>query len=75
MPVPNIGPPCPFCGRPTSIATIQTHPTLPEIDLRTFRCEVCGPVRTVAARGKLPRAAASQSSGPLFGTLDMPASC
>ena len=59
--------PCPFCGKPTSIATIETHPTLPEIELRTFCCDVCGPVRTVAARGrKLPRAAASQSSGPFL---------
>ena len=49
MPVPNIGPPCPFCGRPTSIAKIETHPALPEIDLRTFCCEACGPVRTVAS--------------------------
>jgi hypothetical protein len=53
MPPANIGPTCPFCGRPTSLATIEPHPTLSEIALRTFCCDVCGPVRTVAARGKL----------------------
>jgi hypothetical protein len=62
MPLPNIVPPCPFCGRPTSIATIETHPTLAEIEVRTFCCDICGPVRTVAARGlKLPRAGLGSS--------------
>ena len=49
---------CPTCGKQTSLAAIEPHPTHPEIELLTFRCEDCGPVRTASRpREGLPRAA------------------
>ena len=39
---------CPTCGKQTSLAAIEPHPTHPEIELLTFRCEDCGPVRTAS---------------------------
>ena len=49
---------CHICGQQTSLAAIEPHPTHPEMELHTFRCDDCGPVRTVSQRkGKLPRAA------------------
>ena len=37
-----------ICGKPTAIAAVEPHPTHPEIELHTFRCDDCGPVRTVS---------------------------
>ena len=39
---------CLICGKQTSLAAIEPHPTHPEIELHTFRCDDCGPVRTVS---------------------------
>ena len=50
--------PCHRCGNQTSLIAVEPHPTHTEIELLTFRCEDCGPVRTVSRqRGELPRAA------------------
>jgi hypothetical protein len=40
---------CHICGKQTSLAAIEPHPTHPEIEFRTFRCDDCGPVRTVSS--------------------------
>ena len=48
--------PCPVCGKEITLASTEPHPTHPEIELRTYRCEDCGPVKTTSAR-RLPRAA------------------
>ena len=40
--------PCHICGKQTSLAAIEPHPTHPEMELHTFRCDDCGPVRTVS---------------------------
>ena len=49
---------CPTCGKQTSLTAVEPHPTHPEIELLTFRCEDCGPVRTASRpREGLPRAA------------------
>jgi C4-type Zn-finger protein len=47
---------CPVCGKEITLASTEPHPTHPEIELRTYRCEDCGPVKTTSAR-RLPRAA------------------
>ena len=39
---------CHICGKQTSLAAIEPHPTHPEMELHTFRCDDCGPVRTVS---------------------------
>ena len=50
--------PCLACGKQTSLAAVEPHPTHPEIELLTFHCEDCGPVRTASRpREELPRAA------------------
>ena len=47
-----------ICGKKTSLAAVEPHPTHPEMELYTFRCEDCGMVRTVShRRGELPRVA------------------
>jgi TPP-dependent indolepyruvate ferredoxin oxidoreductase alpha subunit len=33
---------CHICGKQTSLAAIEPHPTDPEMQLDTFRCEDCG---------------------------------
>jgi hypothetical protein len=49
---------CLICGKKTSLAAVEPHPTHPEMELYTFRCVDCGMVRTVShRRGELPRAA------------------
>jgi hypothetical protein len=51
MRLPNIVPKeCHRCGKPTSLAAIEPHPTHPELELHTYSCEDCGPVRTVSHR-------------------------
>lgn len=46
------------CGKQTFLAAVEPHPTHPEIELLTFRCEDCGPVRTASRpREGLPHAA------------------
>jgi hypothetical protein len=39
-------------------ATIEVHPTSPDIALHNFRCAVCGPVKTkvISLTPKKPRA-------------------
>jgi uncharacterized Zn finger protein len=37
---------CPICGKDTTLATIEHHPTHPERELHTYQCIDCGPVRT-----------------------------
>jgi uncharacterized Zn finger protein len=52
--------PCPICGKETTLAVIEVHPAHPEMELRTYRCADCGPVKTTSHRrhdGSLPRAA------------------
>jgi uncharacterized Zn finger protein len=52
--------PCPICGKETTLAVIEPHPTHPERELHTYRCADCGPVKTTSHRqrdGILPRAA------------------
>ena len=50
--------PCPRCGKLTMQATIEVHPTSPDIALNNFRCAVCGPVKTkvISLTPKKPRA-------------------
>lgn len=33
---------CPICGKETTLAVIEPHPTHPEKELHTYRCGVCG---------------------------------
>jgi uncharacterized Zn finger protein len=46
----NIQDPCPICGKETTVAEIEPHPTHPEMELHTFRCGDCGPVKTTSRR-------------------------
>jgi uncharacterized Zn finger protein len=39
---------CPICGKETTGAVIEPHPAHPEMELRTYRCVDCGPVRTTS---------------------------
>jgi uncharacterized Zn finger protein len=49
---------CPVCGKETTLAMIEPHPTQPEMELHTYRCVDCGPVKTTSRRkGRLPQAA------------------
>jgi uncharacterized Zn finger protein len=51
---------CPICGKETTLAVIEPHPTHPERELHTYRCVDCGPVKTSSVRPHsdgLPRAA------------------
>jgi hypothetical protein len=38
---------CPRCGKAITLEGREPHPTRPDIELRNFRCETCGPVKTV----------------------------
>ena len=51
-------------GGQTSLAAVEPHPSHPEIELLTFRCEDCGPVRIVScgAAGGLRSEFAATSS-------------
>jgi len=49
---------CPICGKETTLAGVEPHPTHPETELHTYRCVDCGPVKTRSIRsrsGRLPR--------------------
>jgi uncharacterized Zn finger protein len=51
---------CPICGKEIALAVIEPHPTHSELDLHTYRCVDCGPVKTTSCHrrdGKLPLAA------------------
>src|SRR4029079_6938213 len=51
---------CPICGKEITLAVVELHPTYPEMELHTYRCVDCGPVKTTSHRrrpGKLPQAA------------------
>ena len=39
---------CPVCGKETALDATETHPTHPKIELRTYRCADCGPVKTIS---------------------------
>ena len=43
---------CPVCGKETTIDATEPHPTHPEIELRTYRCADCGPVKTISVRSR-----------------------
>jgi hypothetical protein len=50
----------PICGKAITVAVVEPHPTHPETELHTYRCEDCGPVKTTSVRlraSRLPRAA------------------
>ena len=49
--------PCPICGKKTTLAVIEPHPTHLTITLHTFRCVDCGAVKTTSVlRSTAPRA-------------------
>jgi hypothetical protein len=51
---------CPISGKETTLAAIEPHPAHPEIELHTYRCVDCGPIKTTSVRvraGRLRRAA------------------
>jgi uncharacterized Zn finger protein len=51
---------CPICGKETILAVVEPHPAHSEMELHTYRCVDCGPVKTTSLRlrpGRLPRAA------------------
>ena len=37
---------CPICGKETTLAEVEPHPTHRELELHTYRCVDCGPVKT-----------------------------
>jgi uncharacterized Zn finger protein len=41
---------CPVCGKETTLAVIEPHLTHPEMELHTYRCVDCGPVKTRSIR-------------------------
>ena len=41
---------CPICGKETTLAVIEPHPTQPERELHTYRCADCSPVKTTFHR-------------------------
>jgi len=51
---------CPICGKEITLAVVELHPTHREMELHTYRCVDCGPVKTTSVRprsGGLTRAA------------------
>jgi predicted RNA-binding Zn-ribbon protein involved in translation (DUF1610 family) len=50
--------PCPRCGKAIILDVCEPHPTRADLELRNFRCESCGPVRTVAVSLRLHGTAA-----------------
>jgi hypothetical protein len=40
--------PCQLCGKQTILVAVDPHPTHSKLELLTFRCEDCRPVRTVS---------------------------
>ena len=54
---------CPICGKETTLAVVEPHPTHPELELHTYRCVDCGPVKTtsLAASGVTASLAGSRS--------------
>jgi uncharacterized Zn finger protein len=57
---------CPICGKETTLAGVEPHPTHPETELHTYRCVDCGLVKTRSIRsrsGRLPRASGMMASG------------
>jgi hypothetical protein len=49
---------CHICGKQTFLAAIEPHPTHPEVELHTFRCEDCG-----ASQNRFPSQAGIAASG------------
>jgi uncharacterized Zn finger protein len=39
---------CPICGKEITLAVVELHPTHPEMELHTYRCVDCGPVKTTS---------------------------
>jgi uncharacterized Zn finger protein len=39
---------CPTCGKAITLDVCEPHPTRADLELRNFRCENCGLVKTVA---------------------------
>jgi hypothetical protein len=51
---------CPVWGKETVLAWAEPRPNHPKLELRTYCCADCGPVKTISVRlrpGSLPRAA------------------
>jgi uncharacterized Zn finger protein len=56
---------CPSCGKKITLGVVEPHPTHPEIELHTYRCVDCGPVKTTSIRsrsGRLPGASGIMAS-------------
>lgn len=45
----NFAPRCGTCRGPSRLLTTEPHPRLKHTDLRTYECEACGAMQTVAA--------------------------
>lgn len=56
---------CPICGKETTLAVIEPHPTHPTITLHTYRCVDCGAVKTTSVLRSTAQAAskAAKSTG------------
>ena len=53
---------CPRCHKPITVATVEPHPTRPDIAHHNYECEACGPVMTKAVSMKPAKASPTQTA-------------
>ena len=57
---------CPICGKETTLAVIEPHPTHPEMELHTYRCVDCGALKLLCTTLVQRSAAFVHGSLPLL---------
>jgi C4-type Zn-finger protein len=46
---------CPICSQTLQLDTSEPHPTREGVDILTYRCEQCGPVKSDLVVHRIPR--------------------
>jgi hypothetical protein len=52
---------CPICSQTLQLGTSEPHPTRVGVDILTYRCEPCGPIKSKLVVHRIP----SQGNGLL----------
>jgi C4-type Zn-finger protein len=50
---------CPICSQTLQLGTSEPHPTRDGVDILTYRCEECGPIKSKLVVHRIP----SQGNG------------
>jgi C4-type Zn-finger protein len=60
---------CPICSQTLQLGTSEPHPTRDGVDILTYRCEQCGPIKSKLVVHRIPSQGMDCSTSLRAGSL------